>query len=235
MKILVTGSLGLVGSEAVKYYLNNACEVIGVDNDMRKHFFGESASVLKNRIDHSNYTHMGVDMASKEVEDVFQNWKPDVVIHAGAQTSSVWSIKNPLVDFGINAYSTLMLLEMTKKYVPEAVFVYLANTDDMEASPMQASKWAGEIYTLLYGRSGLVTGIFKCKDVVSRGGTTDQNNVANPIHARDVAKMIYAFVKDPDPCSVYVVNRDVSNIVFSSRYPNFKFDYNEWAAREAVR
>ena len=126
MKCLVTGSLGLVGSEAVKYYLNEAAEVIGVDNDMRKHFFGPEASVVKNRIDHPNYTHLGVDMASKEVEAVFANWKPDVIIHAAAQPSHDYSAQNPLLDFGINAFATLTLLEFTRKYVPEAVFVYLS-------------------------------------------------------------------------------------------------------------
>ena len=123
-KILITGSLGLVGSAAVRYYLNEAAEVIGVDNDMRKHFFGAEASVAKNKIDHGNYTHLGVDMASKEVEAVFQNWKPDVIIHTAAQPSHDYSATNPLLDFGINAFATLTLLEFTRKYVPEAVFIY---------------------------------------------------------------------------------------------------------------
>ena len=126
MKVLITGSLGLVGSEAVKYYLNEAAQVIGVDNDMRKHFFGPEASVVKNRIDHPNYTHLGVDMASKEVEAVFANWKPDVIIHTAAQPSHDYSAQNPLLDFGINAFATLTLLEFTRKYAPEAVFVYLS-------------------------------------------------------------------------------------------------------------
>lgn len=122
MKVLVTGSLGLVGSEAVKFYLNEAAEVHGVDNDMRKHFFGEKASVVKNRIDHPNYHHYGVDIS--KIEGLFQNEKPDVVIHCAAQPSHDFSATNPMLDFGINAMSTLMLLEFTRKYVPEAVFVY---------------------------------------------------------------------------------------------------------------
>lgn len=124
MKVLVTGSLGLVGSEAVKFYLNNACEVIGVDNDMRKHFFGESASVLKNRIDHSNYTHHGVDIS--KIEPIIAQEKPDVIFHAAAQPSHDYSAINPLLDFGVNAYATLMLLEMTRKHIPNAVFVYMS-------------------------------------------------------------------------------------------------------------
>ena len=102
-RVLIPGALGLVGSAAVRYYLNEACQVMGVDNDMRKHFFGPEASVVKNRIDHPNYTHLGVDMASKEVEAVFQNWKPEVIIHAGAQPSHDFSATNPVLDFGINA------------------------------------------------------------------------------------------------------------------------------------
>ena len=124
MKVLVTGSLGLVGSAAVRYYLNEACEVIGVDNDMRKHFFGPEASVQKNLIDHGNYRHYGIDIS--KIEGLFENEKPDVIIHAAAQPSHDYSAKNPLLDFGINAYSTLMLLEMTRKHTPEAVFVYLS-------------------------------------------------------------------------------------------------------------
>lgn len=124
MKVCIIGSLGLVGSEAVKYYLNENAEVVGIDNDMRKHFFGADASVVKNRIDHRNYTHLGCDMASKEVEATFSSWKPDVIIHTAAQPSHDFSATNPILDFGINAMSTLMLLEFTRKYCPDAVFVY---------------------------------------------------------------------------------------------------------------
>ena len=124
MKVLVTGSLGLVGSEAVRFYLNNACEVHGVDNDMRKHFFGADASVVKNQIDHPNYHHYGIDIS--KIEGLIELEKPDVIIHAAAQPSHDWSATNPLLDFGINAYSTLMLLEFTRKHCPEAVFIYLS-------------------------------------------------------------------------------------------------------------
>lgn len=124
MKVLVTGSLGLVGSEAVKFYLNNACEVIGIDNDMRQHFFGKEASVLKNKIDHNNYIHHGVDIS--KIEPIIAAEKPDVIIHAAAQPSHDFSATNPLLDFGINAYSTLMLLEMVRKHIPESVFIYLS-------------------------------------------------------------------------------------------------------------
>lgn len=182
MKVLVTGSLGLVGSEAVKFYLNEAAEVIGVDNDMRKHFFGAEASVIKNRIDHRNYNHHGIDIS--KIEPVIAHERPDVIIHCAAQPSHDYSAKSPLLDFGINAYSTLMLLEMTRKYVPEAVFVYTStnkvygdwpNYLDLEEketryereglgineamsvdftthSPFGVSKLAGDLYVQEYAR-----------------------------------------------------------------------------------
>ena len=124
MKILVTGAFGLVGSAAVRYYLNEACQVIGVDNDMRKHFFGPEASVVKNKIDDRNYIHYGVDIS--KTESIFEHEKPDVIIHAAAQPSHDYSATNPLLDFGINAYSTLMLLEFMRKHTPGAVFVYIS-------------------------------------------------------------------------------------------------------------
>lgn len=123
-KVLITGSMGLCGTEATKYYLNEAWQVIGIDNDMRKHMFGPEASVLKNRIDHSNYTHHGIDIS--KAEPVIAAEKPDVILHFAAAPSHDYSATNPLLDFGINAYSTLMLLEMVRKHVPEAVFVYLS-------------------------------------------------------------------------------------------------------------
>jgi CDP-paratose 2-epimerase len=121
-KALITGSMGLCGTEATKYYLNEAWEVIGIDNDMRKHMFGPEASVLKNRIDHSNYRHHGVDIS--KIEPIIAEEKPDVILHFAAAPSHDWSATNPILDFGINAMSTLMLLEFTRKHVPEAVFVY---------------------------------------------------------------------------------------------------------------
>ncbi len=124
MKVLISGSLGLVGSEAVRYYLNEDCQVIGIDNDMRKHFFGPEASVLKNRIDHRNYTHHGIDIS--KIEPIIEQEKPDVIFHAAAQPSHDYSAQNPLLDFGTNAFATLMLLEMTRKHCPEAVFIYLS-------------------------------------------------------------------------------------------------------------
>lgn len=122
MKILITGSLGLVGSEAVRFYLQRGDIVIGVDNDMRRHFFGEEASGIKNMIDHGHYLHCGKDIS--QIEFLIAGEKPDVIIHAAGQPSHDYSAKEPILDFQANAIGTLFLLEMTRKHCPEAVFVY---------------------------------------------------------------------------------------------------------------
>ena len=124
MKILITGSLGLIGSEAAWFYLNRGHEVIGIDNDMRKHFFGEEASVLKNMISHENYLHFGIDFS--KAEPILKEQKIDVVIHCAAQPSHDWAATNPMLDFGINAYGTLMLLEMVRQHAPEAIFIQVS-------------------------------------------------------------------------------------------------------------
>ena len=124
MNIIITGSLGLVGSTAAKYFLDQGHAVIGVDNDMRRHFFGENGSVAGNMINHCHYLHVGEDIS--KIEGLFEEHRPDVIIHCAAQPSHDWAATNPLLDFGINAYSTLMLLEFTKKHCPESVFVYFS-------------------------------------------------------------------------------------------------------------
>lgn len=239
LKVFVTGSLGLCGSAAVRYYLNEACEVIGVDNDMRKHFFGEEASVARNKIDHSNYTHLGCDMASKEVEAVFQNWKPDVIIHAGAQTSAEWSLKNTLTDFGINAYATLMLLEMTKKHIPESLFIYLSVADDSEYSPMKISKLSGELYVKCYEACfGLRTGIFKCLRVTGKNDVMRDEMLKSEkhlIHASDLASAIYCFSKEPGFGAVYKFSSLGGMMTFGQIYQNWRNRYNRWAILEDLK
>lgn len=122
MKVLVTGALGLVGSETVRFYIDKGCFVIGVDNDMRRHFFGEEASGVKNFMEHGHYMHCGKDIS--QIEGLIAEQNPDVIIHCAGQPSHDYSAKEPIVDFQANAIGTLLLLEMARKHVPECVFVY---------------------------------------------------------------------------------------------------------------
>jgi CDP-paratose 2-epimerase len=131
--VIITGSAGLIGSEAVRFFDQKGMQVVGVDNDMRREFFGEEAStawnrkVLENECGH--YRHHSLDIRSeKEMGGLFAEYGKDVklIIHAAAQPSHDWAAKDPIKDFTVNANGTLVLLEMTRKYCPEAVFIYLS-------------------------------------------------------------------------------------------------------------
>lgn len=127
--VLITGSAGLIGSEAVRFFADKGFKIIGVDNDARKYFFGPTASTawnkrkLKKEI--KNYSHFDVDIRNKKkIEDIFKNNKFDLIIHTAAQPSHDWAAKEPLTDFTINALGTLILLETYRKFAPDAVFIF---------------------------------------------------------------------------------------------------------------
>ena len=126
---LVTGSAGLIGSEAVRFLSEKGFDVIGIDNDARKYFFGDSASTDWNRkrleSTYPDYKHLNVDIRSEtEIDKVFASYPFDLIVHTAAQPSHDWAAREPLTDFTINALGTQILLEATRKHVPEAVFIY---------------------------------------------------------------------------------------------------------------
>src|SRR3989344_1741661 len=129
-KILITGSAGLIGSQATAYFINQGYSVIGIDNDMRAYFFGKDASTLWNRekLQHDfkdKYEHRNIDIRDKvAVEEIFKNNKFELIIHTAAQPSHDWAAKEPFTDFSINAEGTLVLLENFRTYCPDAVFIF---------------------------------------------------------------------------------------------------------------
>ena len=128
-KVLVTGSGGLVGSEAVHFFCQKNFQVYGVDNNMRAYFFGDEASteanVKKIAGIYKNYYHIKADIRDQiALDDIFKANKFDLIIHTAAQPSHDWAAKEPITDFSVNAEATLYLLENLRKYCPEAVFIY---------------------------------------------------------------------------------------------------------------
>jgi CDP-paratose 2-epimerase len=127
---LITGSDGLVGSESVKYFHSKGFKIIGIDNNSRKKFFGEDASVLKNRkaLKKSipEYEHINIDITSPGIENIFKKYRNKIklIIHTAAQPSHDWAASNPRLDFNVNAYGTLNLLENTRNYSKDAVFIF---------------------------------------------------------------------------------------------------------------
>lgn len=130
MKALVTGSGGLIGSEAAKFFAEKGFQIIGVDNDMRSYFFGKEASTDWNREKVENqlkdkYTHYKADIRDNEaIEKIFKKHKFDLIIHTAAQPSHDWAAKEPLTDFTVNANGTLVMLENMRLHCSDAVFIF---------------------------------------------------------------------------------------------------------------
>lgn len=143
---LITGSAGLIGSEAVRFFSDKGFKVVGIDNDARKYFFGPSASTawnkkkLKKEI--KDYKHFNIDIRNqKKIEEIFKKNKIDLIIHAAAQPSHDWAAKEPLTDFTINALGTSILLEAYRKFSPDAVFIFTSTNkvygDNVNKLPLE--------------------------------------------------------------------------------------------------
>ena len=131
MKILITGSSGLIGSEAVTYYDQPGHTVIGVDNNMRREFFGANGDTLWNRqrlLDNTHhFTALDIDIRDREcLFKLFQKYRFDLIVHCAAQPSHDKAKDIPLIDFEVNALGTMNLLEATRLYCPDAVFIHMS-------------------------------------------------------------------------------------------------------------
>lgn len=130
-KVIITGSAGLIGSQACNFFHEKGYKIIGIDNDMRSYFFGESSST-KDSLDSlksllPNYEHHNIDIRDYDsLEKIFTEYQSeiDIVIHTAAQPSHDWAAKEPLTDFGVNAMGTMNLLELTRLYCPKATFIF---------------------------------------------------------------------------------------------------------------
>jgi CDP-paratose 2-epimerase len=141
---IITGSAGLVGSEAVAYFAALGMDIIGIDNGMRADFFGPEASThwvrdyLRNQV--RGYIHHDVDIRDSEaISNIFSRYRRGIslVIHAAAQPSHDWAATNPPVDFSVNANGTSVLLEATRRFAPDAVFIFMSTNKVYGDTPNQ--------------------------------------------------------------------------------------------------
>jgi CDP-paratose 2-epimerase len=129
---VITGSAGLIGSEASSFFSKLGLEVVGIDNDMRSHFFGAEASNVHNqqRLKSelgSTYQHSNFDIRdTHRINQLFSDLGKNIslVIHTAAQPSHDWAARDPHVDFSVNALGTLNLLEATRQFCPDAPFIF---------------------------------------------------------------------------------------------------------------
>lgn len=129
--IIITGSSGLIGSEAARHFHELGYDVWGIDNDLRSSFFGADASTLwmRQRLESSlvRYRHHDVDIRDEDqIDHLFARGGRDIeiVLHTAAQPSHDWAARDPKTDFGVNAVGTLELLEATRRHSPEAAFLF---------------------------------------------------------------------------------------------------------------
>lgn len=155
MKIaVITGSGGLIGSEAARFFSAKGFKIVGIDNDMRSYFFGAEGSTrwnvsnLKREI--PDYEHNAADIRdTRKMSRLFNKYGSDIkiVIHSAAQPSHDWAAKEPETDFTVNANGTLSMLESTRKYCPDAAFIFTSTNkvygDTPNSLPLveKATRW----------------------------------------------------------------------------------------------
>jgi CDP-paratose 2-epimerase len=142
---IITGSAGLVGSEATTFFARQGMDVVGIDNDMRSRFFGDEASTRWNRERLEGqlggaYRHFDIDIRDvSAIDAMFARHRGaiELVVHAAAQPSHDWAAREPMTDFSINATGTLNLLEATRRHAPQAVFIFTSTNKVYGDTPNQ--------------------------------------------------------------------------------------------------
>ncbi len=153
MNVLVTGSSGLVGSEAVRFYDERGADVIGIDNNMRAMFFGPGGDTMWNlrhlQASTSRFTALDIDIRDQSaIFDLFRQHRFDLIVHWAGQPSHDKAREIPLLDFEVNALGTVHLLEATRLHAPDATFALMSTNkvygDAPNELPLveQDTRWA---------------------------------------------------------------------------------------------
>jgi len=121
MKAVVTGSGGLIGSECVRLLCEQGWTVVGIDNDMRREFFGEQGTtrpvVDELRASLPTYRHVPLDIRDREgVRALFREERPEFIIHTAAQPSHDKAASIPYEDFDVNALGTMNVLVAARDF-----------------------------------------------------------------------------------------------------------------------
>ena len=153
---IVTGSSGLIGSETARFLDAQGMEVVGIDNDMRRYFFGDDAStdwntqLLLSTLQH--FEHHPIDVRDEDaIGKIFRRFGSNIslVVHTAAQPSHDWAAREPFTDFTVNANGTLVLLEASRLYCPNATFIFTSTNkvygDTPNALPLSEKETRWEV------------------------------------------------------------------------------------------
>ncbi len=154
--VIITGSCGLVGSEAALFFSKKGFEIVGIDNNARKFFFGKDGDIswIKSKLKSSikKYKHYNTDISNyKALSKIFKKYKKRIslIIHCAAQPSHDWARNKPFIDFDINAKGTLNLLELTRFFCRESPFIFMSTNkvygDNPNFLPLVEKKTRWEI------------------------------------------------------------------------------------------
>jgi CDP-paratose 2-epimerase len=144
--VLITGSTGLVGSESVDFFCKKGFDVVGIDNNLRKFFFGNEGSTNRIRDEllktHKNFKNYNIDIRNfNGLQKIFKIYKKSIslIIHCAAQPSHDYGKDYPILDFNVNASGTLNLLELTKKFCFNAPFIFMSTNKVYGDNPNKLS------------------------------------------------------------------------------------------------
>jgi len=129
VRVLVTGSNGLIGSEAVVYFDEIGAEVVGVDNNMRAVFFGADGDTRWNqrRLETAvpRFKHVELDIRNRDaVLALLAKERFDLIVHCAAQPSHDLAARMPFEDFDVNAVGTMNILESLRRHQPDTVLAF---------------------------------------------------------------------------------------------------------------
>jgi CDP-paratose 2-epimerase len=143
-RVLITGSSGLIGSEAVTYFDRRGWEVHGVDNNMRRDFFGLDGDTTWNlerlRTSTQQFQHHHLDIRDRTAMlYAIAELRPDLIIHCASQPSHDLAKDRPFDDFDVNAVGTLNLLEAARRACPESPFIFMSTNKVYGDAPNERS------------------------------------------------------------------------------------------------
>jgi UDP-glucose 4-epimerase len=231
MKVLVTGGAGFIGSHIVDQLIEQKHQVIIVD----------VLGVTSIKYIHSQATFYEMDVRSKELEKVFADERPDVVIHLAAQSVVPPSIKDPGYDQAVNIGGTIQVLECMHKYGAKKIIysssaavygepISLPIQEDhpiKPISPYGLSKWIAEQYIELYHRMyGIEYTIFRYANVYGPRQTSDgeggvvsifvdklKKNESNTINGDGRHTRDYVYVLDVAEANLLAIDQGNQQVV----------------------
>jgi nucleoside-diphosphate-sugar epimerase len=203
MNVLITGSSGLIGSEAAGYFDRQGHLVVGVDNNMRREFFGAAGDTSWNleRLKQTTkrFRHFHLDVRDRAaIGELFRAQRFDLVVHCAAQPSHEKARDIPLVDFEVNALGTLNLLEATRQNCRDAAFVFMSSNKVYGDAPNEMPLLELEA-RYEYERLEKTAATGECYTVYGYKG----KQVRDTIHSHDVVRAIEEFAASPRPGEVY--------------------------------